>query len=438
MTECKDDRIQKQLEFYFSDANLRRDRFMRQFIESSHDGWVDIALLLTFNKLKTVGGTLTSVAAAALHSPHLECSDDKKRVRRTAPLSALDHADATTQTVYTEGLDPTATIESITEEWSKFGPVVYVSLPRFDVSKEIKGFAFIEYASDAAARRAVEGSASAQGGSATSTSPPQTTSTRSMTKCLPLSRWKELRAAYTTLVKQHEGSRHECVEAANRGLCALVTHLASSSSATAATATALEAAASTAMTPHRAVPSALSTGHGAVTSPTACASETPITTRVKVYGVPAGTTKGGLRDRIAQAAPPPTHVRFRRGNTTAHAEFSTAEDCRQALDAFPRPLPSLDGSHLDAFYLELEDVGDGRAVGGEGGSDAQRGLVDDASSLRAKRGRGWSLDPSGAAASVGATSATPQEDVTESAGSSHRSQRKRARKKDRIHIVFGD
>jgi len=38
MAENLDDKIKKQLEFYFGDANLSRDRFLRQQIDSSEQG----------------------------------------------------------------------------------------------------------------------------------------------------------------------------------------------------------------------------------------------------------------------------------------------------------------------------------------------------------------------------------------------------------------
>ena len=60
-----------QLEFYFGDANLRRDRFLRAEIEGSEDGFVQITVLQTFNKLKAAGVTVDEIAAAAKESTQL-------------------------------------------------------------------------------------------------------------------------------------------------------------------------------------------------------------------------------------------------------------------------------------------------------------------------------------------------------------------------------
>ena len=46
------DAVRKQMEFYFSDANFRKDTFLRAAAEADADGYVPISTLLTFNKLK--------------------------------------------------------------------------------------------------------------------------------------------------------------------------------------------------------------------------------------------------------------------------------------------------------------------------------------------------------------------------------------------------
>ena len=47
--------IGKQVEFYFSDSNLPRDKFLSQRIRESQDGWIDLALIASFNRIKRLG-----------------------------------------------------------------------------------------------------------------------------------------------------------------------------------------------------------------------------------------------------------------------------------------------------------------------------------------------------------------------------------------------
>uniref|UniRef100_K3XAG4 HTH La-type RNA-binding domain-containing protein n=1 Tax=Globisporangium ultimum (strain ATCC 200006 / CBS 805.95 / DAOM BR144) TaxID=431595 RepID=K3XAG4_GLOUD len=92
-------RLQRQLEFYFSESNLRQDKFLQQNMDES--GFVPIKLILAFNNV-----------------------DD-------------DH-------------------DSLRKLLSKFGKVNLVSMPRFSQSKRFKGFAFVEFASVSAAKSLIQ------------------------------------------------------------------------------------------------------------------------------------------------------------------------------------------------------------------------------------------------------------------------------------------
>lgn len=45
-----------QIEFYFSDSNLPGDKFLRQKVKDDTDGFVDIALLCSFSKMRAILG----------------------------------------------------------------------------------------------------------------------------------------------------------------------------------------------------------------------------------------------------------------------------------------------------------------------------------------------------------------------------------------------
>lgn len=69
-------KIKKQVEFYFSDSNFRKDKFLREKANADPDGFVPITVLLTFNRLKslTMGALLVSwCSGAALHCAVLCC-----------------------------------------------------------------------------------------------------------------------------------------------------------------------------------------------------------------------------------------------------------------------------------------------------------------------------------------------------------------------------
>lgn len=45
-----EDKIRKQIEFYFGDSNLQKDRFMSQKIAENPDRYVDLSVIMSFNK----------------------------------------------------------------------------------------------------------------------------------------------------------------------------------------------------------------------------------------------------------------------------------------------------------------------------------------------------------------------------------------------------
>lgn len=74
--------IKKQIEYYLSDANLTRDRFFREQIETDKEGWVAIAHFLNCNKVKQMGVKADRIADSCGDSAEVEVSDDKTKIRR--------------------------------------------------------------------------------------------------------------------------------------------------------------------------------------------------------------------------------------------------------------------------------------------------------------------------------------------------------------------
>lgn len=146
--------LQEQLAFYFSDANLRKDRFLHRELETAADGYVPIDMFMRFNKVKALTTDLAEVVTALRGLGQLEVSADGSRVRRRSPFDAAKDVDACT--IYVEGLKHDTTLEKVRDKFARFGPVVYVSLPRFASGKRgAKGFAFVEFETAAAAAAAI-------------------------------------------------------------------------------------------------------------------------------------------------------------------------------------------------------------------------------------------------------------------------------------------
>lgn len=153
------DAIQRQLEYYFSDSNLPRDKFLRAKTEENEDGYVDIAVLLSFNRLQKLSATPDNIAQAAAASTLLAVDPEKARVRRTTPLPEVSLFN--TRAVFAKGWAPGSeapSIDQLADLFSPSGRVLSVRVRRWvgtDGKKHFKGSVFVEMESPEAAERVV-------------------------------------------------------------------------------------------------------------------------------------------------------------------------------------------------------------------------------------------------------------------------------------------
>ena len=139
--------LRKQIEYYFSDFNFRKDKFLRHKAAEDADGFVVLDVLLTFNKIKSLKVSDPKVLAAALEdSEELELSEDSTSVRRTRPLPEEDDSEA--RSVYAKGPFPSdATLEKLREWAAVAGEVGRLNMRKMNnKEKTFKGSVFIEYA----------------------------------------------------------------------------------------------------------------------------------------------------------------------------------------------------------------------------------------------------------------------------------------------------
>ncbi|XP_031827273.1 la related protein 7 [Nomia melanderi] len=133
--------ILKQMEFYFSNANLTKDRFLSNLIKK--DPYVDLTVFTTFNKIRELTTNTSRICKALESSKILATSEDGTKVRRITPIVSKKNTDDCT--LYVQNLPPDADHEMLNAIFSQYGSVVYVSIPRYKQTKKIKGFAFVEF-----------------------------------------------------------------------------------------------------------------------------------------------------------------------------------------------------------------------------------------------------------------------------------------------------
>ena len=105
-------KLQKQLDYYFSDANLRRDAHLKGLAGADNDStlrqWVDLEHVLAFSRARAILNELpgttdgepaakrakTEIPSVALDaaraSSALELSEDSTKIRRAQPYVAVD------------------------------------------------------------------------------------------------------------------------------------------------------------------------------------------------------------------------------------------------------------------------------------------------------------------------------------------------------------
>lgn len=129
---------------------------------------------MTFNKIKSLINSVEDIEKAISSSDKLKLSEDRTKVCRVGKIADNRNVDDCTIYVvskYTilvcqiiliwfecwvqEALPTTATHESVRKIFEAYGPVAYVSLPKFRTSQQIKEFAFVEFENRSSVLKAI-------------------------------------------------------------------------------------------------------------------------------------------------------------------------------------------------------------------------------------------------------------------------------------------
>ena len=163
-------KLLRQMEFYFSDSNLPRDKFLRETVERDPESYVDLRLLLKFQRMRDVlydsGGSNNPEVIEAVakllkeKSVSLQVVDETSsdpRVRRKEDLRPKEEIDRDVEkrSLYANPFPMTATIESLTDFFEKECDerVLSVRLRRHIASKDFKGSIFVEFATEESAKK---------------------------------------------------------------------------------------------------------------------------------------------------------------------------------------------------------------------------------------------------------------------------------------------
>ncbi|KAG7662335.1 uncharacterized protein J8A68_004106 [[Candida] subhashii] len=121
-----DQKVIKQVEFYFSDSNLQTDIFLFK-IYQANDGWVELKTILTFGRMKQYRPE-ERVIEALKKSDKLELSANNDMIKRKEPLKDFNELKNTRKrnTIHIEGFPKDLTQEAL-ESW--FNEKIATELP---------------------------------------------------------------------------------------------------------------------------------------------------------------------------------------------------------------------------------------------------------------------------------------------------------------------
>ncbi|XP_071794841.1 la-related protein 6-like [Asterias amurensis] len=123
-------KIIKQVEFYFSDANITKDAFLLKHVRRNKEGYVSLKLITSFKKVKSLTKDWRTVRHSLQSSTTLEVNDEGTKVKRKAPLPDYDETTPSRTVVVVNLPTENPSIESIAELFKHCGDISLVRILR--------------------------------------------------------------------------------------------------------------------------------------------------------------------------------------------------------------------------------------------------------------------------------------------------------------------
>jgi len=150
-----------QLEYYFSDENLQRDKFLEKEAEKDEtgQGYISLDVLATFQRVKRFTKDPNSseeLRAAINESTIIKLDKTGDKVKRIIPYHfPVSEEQRERKTIYVRYLPKHSNQDSVKGIFGICGVIKRVDIPVEKKTGEIKGIAFIEFESRKQARKAI-------------------------------------------------------------------------------------------------------------------------------------------------------------------------------------------------------------------------------------------------------------------------------------------
>ncbi|CAF2634829.1 unnamed protein product [Rotaria sp. Silwood2] len=159
-------KIIRQIEYYFSDINMVRDKFLKNEIVKD-DGWIPLSILTTFKRLQSLTTDFKTIinALKKSFSGLLQLNETENKIRRH-PDRPLPNSQAELElslqnrTVYVKGFPKTedVTLDKLLQFFEKYGATDNIQMKKQFKTKEFNGSVFVIFPNEDKAREFVENS----------------------------------------------------------------------------------------------------------------------------------------------------------------------------------------------------------------------------------------------------------------------------------------
>ncbi|XP_023518764.1 la-related protein 6A isoform X1 [Cucurbita pepo subsp. pepo] len=128
LSEDLKQRIIKQVEYYFSNENLPTDKYMLGLIKKNKEGFVPVAIIAAFKRMKKLTQDHSFIAAALRESSVLVVSPNGKKVKRLHPIPLPETRDPKLFTILVENLPEDHSEENIQRIFGAAGRIRSITI----------------------------------------------------------------------------------------------------------------------------------------------------------------------------------------------------------------------------------------------------------------------------------------------------------------------
>ncbi|KAH9385851.1 lupus La protein [Nematocida major] len=141
MTQNENKEILRQVEFYFSDANIVRDEYLKRLM-AANEGWAPLDVVNSFGKMKAFKKTVSELEEILKESDIL-CVESGS-VQRKAPIPSFDQHKGEEKTLLVRNFPTDYSLEDVQKALIQHRDRIARIALRRDALKEFKGSVFVE------------------------------------------------------------------------------------------------------------------------------------------------------------------------------------------------------------------------------------------------------------------------------------------------------